>query len=155
MLFSPVLPLLRAKHCHFLLPPSSWCHSLFFNSFHTFPLCPFFLFPCILSPLSLVCHGGSWRRSRATQVSGKQFKVQTSDLHVFGLFLECWFLLFWLCWLCSLADSGFEGEHPLWGMQEEGQEGAAQHRRYVLFGFSKPSSNLFLWIRFEQLEKQK
>lgn len=35
----------------------------------------------------------------------------------------------WFGLCCSSSDCGSEGQHPLWGLQEEGQEGATDHRR--------------------------
>ena len=146
MLFRPVLPLLRAKHCHFLLPPSCLLVPPF-SSFtaSTLSLSSYSPASCHLLPSSSSIPSPLflWSAMAAPeegpeplryQVSSSHLTVQSSDLHAWA-FLEAnsWVLT---VLVVSLADSGLEGEHTLRGLQEEGQEGAAQHRRYVLFSQS-------------------
>ena len=86
------------------------------------------------------------------QVSSSHLTVQSSNLHAWAFSeADSWVLT---VLVVSLADSGLEGEHTLRGLQEEGQEGAAQHRRYVLFSFSEPSSSLFSESDWEDLKNE-
>ena len=109
MLFRPVLPLLRAKHCHFLLPPScSWCHHSLLSQLPHFPSLRILLHPVTFFHLHLASpplsfSGPPWRLpKKVLSRSGIrwaahtwQFRVQT---YMLGLSRRL-ILGFWLCWL--------------------------------------------------------
>ena len=161
MLFRPVLPLLRAKHCHFLLPPScSWCHHSLLSQLPHFPsllipLHPLTLFHLHLaSPPSLPRHGGSRRRSWAAQVSGEQLTLDSSEFKPTCLgFLGGWFL-------GSDCAGCFIGR--LWPWRWASTVRAARRRsrrcctasKVRVIQFLRAFKQSFLWIRLGRLEKR-
>lgn len=129
----PCLSLIRAGHYTTIFPFAASRLSVCLpSSAHL--LCYFSLSSILVQPpLFLLSHGGCRRRARATQVSGEKLgahPIQDLPVLIFWLMLPLvkMAVIFFSCSL--LPDSGPEGEHPLRGLQEEGEEGAPQHRRY-------------------------